>query len=822
MRHLTPSTARLRRALLAALCSGWLATPAAAAPPLHVIPFPGTPDASPSSDVIFSSLRPSQIASVSVGGSVSGAHRGRLVALPAGAGTAFIPDRRFSAGDHVTVTAVLRSPAAGTASGDPRATRLGFSFGVAAPARVSGALLNASMASAGGPPTRSYVTAPHLHPPVINVSYDHDHSSGDIFLTPNHTPQVGPLIVNGKGEVLWFSPQNLSAFNLELQHYHGRPVLTWWQGAVVGIGYGAHGQNVIMNRSYKQIAVLHGGNGFSSDLHEFQLTKRGTALIDAYVPEKANLSSVGGPSNGTVLDCVIQELDVKTGAVLWEWHAMGHIPLNASERTPASFGSRPFDYFHLNSIQQLPDGNLLISARNTWSLYKINRTTGKVMWTLGGKNNTWHLGPGTNFSWQHDAHLQGNVLTVFDDAWDGVANQQEESESSAKSLRVDINARKATLIRRYTHSPPVITGAEGSAELLSSGNMFVGWGSQPTFSEYGTQGKQVMSGTLPLGTNTYRAFRFRWGGMPVSSPSLALVPVPNGSLRVYASWNGATRVVSWRVLGGPSGGTLGVFGSAGWGGFETRDTLHSNPGVVQVQALGSGGKVLGSSAVMSDPAHLNVFSPEVFARASSGTGEVPVGCYTSQSCRLSVRISSGGSVLAHSQTQNVAAGAGALIAFKLSAAGRSALAHASNHRLPVQVTVNDQSSSRSASTPLSLVPYSIAGSGPSRSSTSSPTIELARTTGFVSSSTAIGQILAGCQATTRACEPKLKITAGGQVIATATGHLGARELGELYFTLTKAGQTMLFHAHGNQLAAQITLTDAGNTATGHIALVHYR
>src|SRR5205823_6610613 len=136
---------------------------------------------------------------------------------------------------------------------------------------------------------------------------------------------------------------------------------TWWQGSVVGIGYGAHGHDVIMNRSYQPVAVLHAGNGYSSDLHEFQITRQGTALIDAYVPEKANLSSVGGPANGTMVDCVIQALDIKTNQVLWEWHARGHIPLSASYRTPGSFGSRPFDSFHLNSIQTLPDGNLTIS-----------------------------------------------------------------------------------------------------------------------------------------------------------------------------------------------------------------------------------------------------------------------------------------------------------------------------------------------------------------------------------------------------------------------------------------------------------------------------
>jgi hypothetical protein len=201
------------------------------------------------------------------------------------------------------------------------------------------------------------------------------------------------------------------------------------------------------------MAVLHAGFGYSSDLHEFQLTPQGTALIDAYVPQKANLGSVGGGANGTVLDCVVQELSVKTGQVLWEWHALGHVPFSASYRTPGSFGSRPYDYFHLNSIQRLPDGNLLISARNTWSVYEINRATGKVMWTLGGKYNDFHLGPGVRFAWQHDARLHGTVLTMFDDSWDGVPNHQEASQSSAMGFRVNIDTRTATLIRSATHSP---------------------------------------------------------------------------------------------------------------------------------------------------------------------------------------------------------------------------------------------------------------------------------------------------------------------------------------------------------------------------------
>lgn len=794
----------------------------AAAPALHVIPFPGTPDAAPSSDIIFSSLRPPEIESVSVIGSRSGAHVGHLVALPDRAGTAFIPEHGFTSGERVSVSAVLRSAAAAGASGARGSSQLRFSFGVSTPVRLR-EQTDAALARASGGTSRSFVSAPHLHPPLVSFSSDHDHNSGDIFISPNHTSQVGPMVVNGLGHLVWFSPRSGSAFNFEVQHYNGQPVLTWWQGNVVGIGYGAHGEDVIMNRSYQQVAVLHGGNGYSSDLHEFQITRKGTALIDAYVPEKANLTSVGGSSNGTVLDCVIQELDIKTGKVLWEWHSLGHVPLSASYRTPASFHSKPYDYFHLNSIEQLPDGNLMVSARNTWALYKINSATGQVMWTLGGKQNNFHEGPGTDFYWQHDAHIQGDLLTVFDDAWDGVSGQQRESESSAKVMRINIDARTLTLVRRFTHSPPLIAGAEGSAELLPGGNLFVGWGSDPEFSEYGVHGKQVLNGSLPLGTNTYRAYRFPWTGEPTTRPSVALVPAGNGNLKVYESWNGATQVASWRVLGGSSSSSLGSFSTTKVTGFETQETLHSEPATIEIEALGSGGNVLGTTGAMSDPPHLDVFSPDLFARASSGNGQVPVGCFTGQACMLSVRILTRSSVLGQSGTQSVAAGTGALIPFQLSSAGRAALQHASNHRLAVEVRVSDSTSGRIDTVPMTLIPYSIAGSGPTRSTSQSPTIQVASTTGYVSSTSGVGQLLAACYATSRACEPKARVSAGGKVIAsTQPEHLGAGEMGDVYFTLTKTGETMLSHAHGNQLAAEVTLTDGANTASGQIALVHYR
>jgi hypothetical protein len=565
-------------------------------PALAVIPFPGTPDASPDSQIIFSSLSRSQLAGVTVSGSRSGRHAGRLEVMPAGAGTAFVPRRPFAPGERVTVSATLGSAPAARAAGDPGARRLEFSFGTAvsgdtpvAISRASGLDASARPASAAG--WQVFHSEPHLHPPLVGVSPRGDPGAGDIFLTPHNVGQTGAMIVNGRGQLVWFHHTGrLTAFNLEEERYRGQPVLTWWQGHLRH-GHGIDGQDVILNNHYRTVAVLHAGYGYSSDLHEFQLMPGGRALIDAYVPVHGNESSVGGPSDGVIVDNVIQELDIKTGKVLWEWHALGHIPLSATYNWVPS-NQFPFDYFHINSIEPLPDGRLIISARNTWSVYMIDEHTGRVVWTLGGKYSSFNMGPGTNFEWQHDArlHLHG-VLTLFDDA--GVP--AEESESSGKMMRIDVGTGVVSLLHRYTHSPSLLAGSQGNVQLLPSGNVFVGWGSAPNFSEYTPDGSQIFDGRFRLGVNTYRAYRNRWAGRPDTRPSLAVSPAKKGRVRLFASWNGATQVARWRALGGHTRHRMRRLGAARVTGFETSFPVRAGLRFYAVEALNRKGKVLGRS-----------------------------------------------------------------------------------------------------------------------------------------------------------------------------------------------------------------------------------
>ena len=109
--------------------------PARSASPtaLDALPFPGTPDAAPGTNIDLPAASPAQVASVTAVGSRSGLHAGHLSAQPAGHGTAFTPDRPFSPGERVTVTATFRSATAGTASGAPGAKQISYSFSIARP-----------------------------------------------------------------------------------------------------------------------------------------------------------------------------------------------------------------------------------------------------------------------------------------------------------------------------------------------------------------------------------------------------------------------------------------------------------------------------------------------------------------------------------------------------------------------------------------------------------------------------------------------------------------------------------------------------------------
>lgn len=414
----------------------------------------------------------------------------------------------------------------------------------------------------------------------------------DIFLSPNNKlGHAGPLILDGHGQPVWFHPLpgKTQAFDFEAQRYQGRPVLTWWQGIVTTRGYG-DGEDVIYDSSYRQIATVKAAEGYRADLHDFVITPQGTALITAYNPVHANLSSIGGPRDGTVLDGVVQELDISTGLVLFEWHSLGNVALDESYAKPAKDGL--FDYFHINSVAIDSDGNLIVSARNTWTIYKINRQTGRIMWRLGGKKSDFKMGPRTQFAYQHDARRQPDgTITLFDNG----ADPQVHPQSRAIALKLDMKTMQATLVREWTHPAKLLAGSQGNMQTLPNGDRFVGCGAQPNLTEFSPDGRILVDAALAAPATSYRAYRFAWSATPPGVPAIATATGPGGKLTVYASWNSATDVARWRVLAGSSTRALKPVADVPRSGFETAAVVFTHTTYVAAQAQDASGRVLGTS-----------------------------------------------------------------------------------------------------------------------------------------------------------------------------------------------------------------------------------
>jgi len=554
-----------------------------------VSPLPGSRDATPQSQISFLGVPPRALRSISVVGSRSGRHAGRLRPYSQGDGASFVPARPFAEGERVTVRALLRS--------DRSVHRLVDRFAVAIQDRISS---TPEAIHVGSPSEQQYFRSrPDLRPPVVTVTAQSPAvAPGYEFVAPYSGPgQAGPMILDQRGGLVWFKPlaPYESATDLRVQQYAGKPVLTWWQGDISVHGYGL-GEGVIADQSYTDIARVRAGNGLQADLHELQLTPQGTALISAYDPIRCDLASAGGSADGAVIDADFQEIDVRTGLVMMQWTSLDHVALGESyEHARDSSTGSPFDFFHLNSIASAPGQTLLVSARNTWAVYDLDERSGQILWRLGGKHSTFALGPGVQTAWQHDAgELPGGAITIFDNG----ASPQDHRQSRGIVVSLDAQTRTATLLAQLQHPAPLLADSQGNLEALPNGDWFIGWGQVPDFSELSPTGQLLFDAHFPPHDQSYRSLRFTWSGTPAHPPTFAIRPGPHGGGAVYASWNGATLVTGWRVLAGPSASTLGPVAEATRSGFETEIGLPSDVlgPYFAVQALGASGAVIGVAA----------------------------------------------------------------------------------------------------------------------------------------------------------------------------------------------------------------------------------
>ncbi len=554
-----------------------------------VYPTAGTPVASPTTQISFRGATPSELGTVQVTGSKTGAHSGALKPHSDGQGASFVPASPFSPGEKVTVRA--GASLVGASNG-------AVTFKIA---RFASAGKRALITDPAGNPkgVQHFQSRPDLTPPSLRVVKEKHASPGDIFMGIKRGPGVdGNAIYDSSGRLVWFGrvPKHQSTFDFRVQQYEGHPVLTWYQGKAYFPGEG-RGVGMIYDSSYRRVAVVRAGNGYTADFHEFQLTPQGTAFFIAYQPVKWDLRSVHGKRKGVAVDSVVQEVDIKTGLVEREWHSLGHVSLKETVFKPEN--GVPFEALHANSVEQDTNGAWLVSGRDTNAVYEVDATTGHVIWTLGGKRSSFKMKRGSRFIGQHDVRRAPNGhITLFDNGTNGA---KVKRASRALELAVDLNAKTARVVHAFTHPHPVQRStSQGGLQTLPSGHLFVGWGSMsPYVTEFSKTGKVLFDARLTVGDGdeSYRAYKLPWSGaVPASRPDVAASRA-HGKTTVYASWNGATEVAKWQVLVGDTSNSLTPGRSTRFAGFETTMRLRAAHKFVQVRALDAAGSILGTSKV---------------------------------------------------------------------------------------------------------------------------------------------------------------------------------------------------------------------------------
>jgi hypothetical protein len=433
-------------------------------------------------------------------------------------------------------------------------------------------------------PYQHFRSRPDLRPPLVRVLRPADGTArGYLFIAPKRqAAQAGPMILDDRGRLVYFRPLDTRGVtDFRVQRYRGRPVLTWWRARPNSATHGQAFYTIVGTR-YRTIAGVRAARGAIADPHELLLTPRGTALITTF------RRIVRGGRR--IADGGVQELDLRTGRVLLDWRSSRRVALAESYSRPPRDPEKTYDFFHVNSIDVDVDGNLLVSARNTHAVYKINRHTGAILWRLGGKRSDFALGRHVRFAWQHDARRhEDGTISIFDNG----AAPRLHRQSRVIFVRLDVHRMRARLVRYIVHRPPRLAINQGNAQLLPRRHVLVGWGHSPYVTEYDARGRILLDLRFGHGADSYRAYRYGWIGRPATRPAVAIY---RG--RVYVSWNGATEVARWQILAGRDRSRLRAFRTIRKRGFETALPAPATPWLA-VRALDRKGRTLGTSRAIA-------------------------------------------------------------------------------------------------------------------------------------------------------------------------------------------------------------------------------
>ncbi|KAB5531161.1 ASST-domain-containing protein [Coniochaeta sp. 2T2.1] len=503
---------------------------------------------------------------------------------------------------------------------------------------------------------------PDLAPPRLNITIPAtaDVEKGYLFLAPfaglpdtpteQHGPrQAGPYIFRDNGDLVWsgYGIFSIWSTNFQAGRWKGKDVIFSFEGDHnAGYGHG-HGHVTFMDQHYETVRELRAGNHKLVDKHEFQIINEQTGLIQVYQPVPRNLTAWGASEDQQwIVNAIIQELDIETGKLLFEWSSLDHVdpdeailPINPGQAGSGYNSSDAWDYFHINSVDKNAAGDYLVSARDACAVHKINGTSGEIIWRLGLKKSDFDFtSKKAEFCFQHHARWlpvpdeeadEIEVISLYDNSAHGTEHNgghevHTAPTSSGKILRLNTTSWTAELVQAYYPPDDLLSKSQGSTQVLPNGNVLVGWGSEGAVTEFLPDGKPIFhaymdSGALGVAVENYRAFRYNWTGLPNEDPAIVALAGDAGTT-IYVSWNGDTETKVWRFFGSGTDREVGsqtLLGHVERTSFET--SLFVSGKVVQnvsAQAIGTDGQVLRTTGFA-------LVEPEVLPARKAGSSSAP-------------------------------------------------------------------------------------------------------------------------------------------------------------------------------------------------------
>jgi hypothetical protein len=337
--------------------------------------------------------------------------------------------------------------------------------------------------------------------------------------------------------------------------------LTFWAGEKLQeSGLGSY---YMLNSSYDIVHTVSAvGKDLRGDLHEFKVNEDGSALITVYERTSVNLdgTDVDLPLDTMIVDGILQEIDIATGELLFEWRSSDHLEHPALQHSSGGYvADGSFDYFHMNSIDKDSKGNYLISLRHLHALVYVERITGEILWTIGnhaGDFEDLSQGEATGFQWQHDARWiseDDGLISLFDN---GIAHKHRDAAySQGLIIQLDFDDWTAALLQEYTSRDLIGSASQGDVQLLNrphnDDHVFIGWGASAAFTEHSMDGSLLCETHFGASwlfyferVKSYRAFKtFDWKAIPAAWDPEARIEDD----KIHVSWNGATEVAYWML-----------------------------------------------------------------------------------------------------------------------------------------------------------------------------------------------------------------------------------------------------------------------------------